>query len=152
MFRNYLKVAIRALWRYKMFSVINVLVFTLGMTLCLLISLMMHDQSSYGTFHANKERIYRVISDVTEEDRARSFAISPAPMALVLLEEAPAILDVALLRLDFDGLGDLRPENMDIKLNGFYADPGFFQSVQFSSGIWGSGHGLGSAFLSGALK
>ena len=67
MFRNYLKVAIRALWRYKRFSVINVLVFTLGMTLCLLILLMMRDQSSYDTFHANKERIYRVISDVTEE-------------------------------------------------------------------------------------
>jgi putative ABC transport system permease protein len=115
MFRNYLKVAIRALWRYKMFSVINVLVFTLGMSLCLLILHMMRDQSSYDTFHANKERIYRVISDVTEEDRARSFATSPAPMAGVLLEEAPAILDVALLRRDFDGLGDLRPENMDIE-------------------------------------
>jgi len=86
MFRNYLKVAISALWRYKMFSVINVLVFTLGMTLCLLILLMMRDQSSHDTFHANKERIYRVISDVTEEDRARSFATSPAPMAGVLLE------------------------------------------------------------------
>jgi CRISPR/Cas system-associated exonuclease Cas4 (RecB family) len=71
MFRNYLKVAIRALWRYKMFSVINVLEFTLGMTLCLLILLMMRDQSSYDTFHAIKERIYRVISDVTEEERAR---------------------------------------------------------------------------------
>ena len=91
MFRNYLKVAIRALWRYKMFSVINVLVFTLGMTLCLLILLMMRDQSSYDTFHANKERINRVISDVTEEDRARSFATSPAPLAGVLLENDTAV-------------------------------------------------------------
>ena len=60
MFSNYLKTAIRNLFRYKTFSFINILGLTGGLTCCLLIFIFVKDEFSYDKFHAKKDRIHRV--------------------------------------------------------------------------------------------
>lgn len=60
MFRNYLKIAFRSLWRTKVHSLINILGLGLGIGCCVLISLFVRDEWTYDTFHSKADRIFRV--------------------------------------------------------------------------------------------
>lgn len=64
MFKNYLKIAWRNLWRNKVFSFINVMGLTIGLTACFFIFLYVHFELSYDKFHSKGDRIYRVICDI----------------------------------------------------------------------------------------
>jgi putative ABC transport system permease protein len=64
MLRNYLKVAFRNLWKHKVFSFINVMGLTVGMTACFLIFLYVSFELSYDNFNTKSDRIYRLVTDV----------------------------------------------------------------------------------------
>src|SRR5215204_2584537 len=57
MFRNYLKTAIRNLWKSKVFSFINIIGLALGLTCSLLIMLWVSDESKVDAFHKNGSRL-----------------------------------------------------------------------------------------------
>lgn len=60
MLRNYLKVAIRNILKYKFFSAINILGLSIGITCCLFIFIYVTDELSYDRFHKDVDRTYRV--------------------------------------------------------------------------------------------
>jgi len=60
MFKNYLKVAWRNLWKNKLFSAINIGGLAIGMTSAILLLGYVSNQYSYDDFHINKDNIYRV--------------------------------------------------------------------------------------------
>jgi putative ABC transport system permease protein len=60
MFKNYLTVAIRNLWKNKTFSGINLLGLALGMACSLLILLWVLDERSIDAFHVNKEKLFTI--------------------------------------------------------------------------------------------
>ena len=64
MFKNYLKIAFRNLWRHRVFSFINIMGLTVGMTACFLIFLYIRFELSYDSFHAKADRTYRIVSDI----------------------------------------------------------------------------------------
>ncbi|WP_205510935.1 ABC transporter permease [Longitalea arenae] len=64
MLRNYLKIAFRNLWRHRVFSFINIMGLTVGMTACLLIFLYVRFEWSYDRFHTKADRIYRIVADI----------------------------------------------------------------------------------------
>ncbi|HEU0064535.1 MAG TPA: ABC transporter permease [Flavisolibacter sp.] len=64
MFRSYLKVAIRNLWKNKIFSFINIAGLATGLGCFLLISLYVLDELSYDRYNKNAERIYRINADI----------------------------------------------------------------------------------------
>ena len=59
MLKNYLKVAWRNLKGQKLYSAINILGLTVGLSSFLLIYLYLHDELSYDQFHEDYEQIYR---------------------------------------------------------------------------------------------
>ena len=63
MFKNYLKTALRHLWKNKTSSAINVVGLTVGLTCCLLIALYIQNELSYDNFERNGKRIARVIME-----------------------------------------------------------------------------------------
>jgi putative ABC transport system permease protein len=67
MLRNYLKIALRTLTRNAAFSIINVLGLALGLTCCLLILLYTKDEVSFDRFQERGDRLYRVVSTITDE-------------------------------------------------------------------------------------
>ncbi len=91
MFKNYLKVAVRNLIRYKGHSVINITGLAIGIASCLLLFLWVQDELSYDRYHVNADRIYRVISQAERNNKIRRSAKSPAPLAPALLNEFPWI-------------------------------------------------------------
>src|SRR5688572_13808878 len=64
MFKNYLKIAFRNLWKHKAFSLINILGLTVGLTAGFLIFLYVSFELSYDNFHSKADRIYRVVADI----------------------------------------------------------------------------------------
>lgn len=64
MLKNYFKIAFRNLWRHRVFSFINIMGLTVGMTACLLIFLYVRFEISYDRFHTKADRIYRIVADI----------------------------------------------------------------------------------------
>jgi putative ABC transport system permease protein len=81
MFRNYLKVAFRALLKNKVFGFINIAGLAIGISTCVLITLFVLDELSYDTFNEKADRIFRVteILHLPKEDRPQ--AVTAPPMA-----------------------------------------------------------------------
>ena len=60
MLKNFLKVAIRNLWKHKGYSFLNIFGLAMGMACSLLILLWIRDEKSMDNFHANGDRLYSV--------------------------------------------------------------------------------------------
>ena len=61
MFKNYLKTTLRNLLRNKVFSLINLLGLTVGLSVCLLILQYIQNEISYDQFYPQSERLFRVV-------------------------------------------------------------------------------------------
>lgn len=62
MFRQYLLIAMRLMWRKKTFTFINLLSLSSGIMFCLLIFTFIRNESSHDAFHPNRDRIFRVVN------------------------------------------------------------------------------------------
>jgi putative ABC transport system permease protein len=68
MLKNYLKTAFRNLWRERGRSFINVAGLTLGITSSLVLFLLIRHATSFDTYHTNRDRTYRVVSQSKGND------------------------------------------------------------------------------------
>lgn len=79
MIKNYFKIAWRNLMKNKVFSLINVIGLTIGLSASFVIGLMIYYDATFDTFHKDGERIYRVVSDFySPEGRDTNFGINLA--------------------------------------------------------------------------
>ncbi|WP_420576474.1 ABC transporter permease [Ekhidna sp.] len=128
MLKNYFKVGIRNILKYKTFSFINIFGLAVAMSVGMLIILMMSNQDKADQFHPNKERIYRVLTQKEGEGLLR--ATSPLPLAEQLMNYASVETATQLVRSIG---GDI--ENHDLKKStearGFFADEHFFDVFGF---------------------
>lgn len=93
MIKNYLKIAIRNLLKQKLFSFINILSLTVGLSCSILLYLYVQDELSYDQFNVNKDSIYRVVQvnnlpdgSLQYEGLAHSIALGPT-----LVDDNPSI-------------------------------------------------------------
>lgn len=91
MFRNYLKVALRNLWKQKTFSAINVIGLATGLCCFLLIAMYVVDELSYDRFNKKASRIYRVSSDIKFNGSEMHFTQTPDLMGETLIKDYPEI-------------------------------------------------------------
>ncbi len=68
MFKNYIKIAFRNLYKSKTYSFINIFGLAVGIAVCALIALYVQNEWSYDEFHKNSENIYRVWAEETLQD------------------------------------------------------------------------------------
>lgn len=64
MFKNYLKIAVRNLWKHRGFSFLNIMGLAIGLTAGFLILLYVVFELSYDSFHTKGDNIYRVVTDI----------------------------------------------------------------------------------------
>ncbi len=91
MFKNYLKIALRNFLKHRAYSFINISGLAIGIACCILMLLFVQEELSYDRFHANAERIHRVIVDENNEGTIRHLANTYAPLAPALQTEFPEI-------------------------------------------------------------
>ena len=69
MIKNYFKVALRYLLRYKGYTLINILGLSTGIACCILIMLFVRSEFSYDRFHTRSARIARAWVDEKAEGK-----------------------------------------------------------------------------------
>lgn len=79
MIRNYLTVAFRSLTRNKAYTFINIAGLALGLAGGILIFLLIKYHLSFDNFHANSDRIYRLVTEQHRETISYSRSV-PAPL------------------------------------------------------------------------
>jgi len=127
MIRNYLKIALRNMRKYKTGSFINVAGLSLGLAFCILIYLFISDELSFDRFHEKADSIYSIV--INDHFYEYSHRRGPAPIAPVLKDHFPEIESFARL---------VRVTNVPVKYNDnifneniYLADPEFLEIFSF---------------------
>ncbi len=87
MLKNYFKTAWRNLMKNKVFSFINILGLTIGITVCMMIFLFIMNEFSVDKFHKNNDRIYRVMRGFENEGKQGSVSYLSGMHAPALLND-----------------------------------------------------------------
>lgn len=92
MIQNYFKIAFRALIRSKVHSAINIIGLSLGIAVCILITLFVKDEWTFDRFHSKAGRIYRVYAkEDWGENQQFAYANTPFAMGPTLKENLPEV-------------------------------------------------------------
>src|SRR5215207_9525670 len=102
MFRNYLKTAIRNLWRYKGFALINILSLTIGIIGCLVIALFVWDEKQFDKFVPGGENIYRIYEQRNDNNVISYAAVVPPAFATFLKQQYPEVSTTARILMSGD--------------------------------------------------
>lgn len=129
MIKNYLKIALRNLYRHKGFSFLNIIGLAVGMSAFFLIFQYVRFENSYDRFNKKFDRIYRLVPDLVSTAGTQHWSSTSPPMALNLKADYPEIEDIvrlsgtsALIRR-----GDVHFEEENI----VYADSSLFNIFDF---------------------
>src|ERR1700753_4355166 len=68
MLKNYIKIAWRNLRRHKTYAIVNVVGLSLSIACGILIFVLVNYHFSFDNFHANRDRIYRIVTELHNED------------------------------------------------------------------------------------
>jgi putative ABC transport system permease protein len=127
MFLHYLKVALRNILKYKVFSFINVFGLAAAMAICMLVMLMPADQKSHDQFNVNRDRIYRLLCD--KADFGNPYATTPYPLAAAVKAELPGV--EATTHLVMGPGGDMLLGEKSTEARGYFADSSFFRVFSY---------------------
>src|SRR3972149_7769675 len=130
MIKNYLLIAFRNAARHKLFAFINVFGLALSLSFCLLVIMIIADQTSFDSFHPRAENTYRVLTNAHRKTgNVESYASSPFPLGGILSAESPAVEKVVHVVRGLSAEADLGTSR--ISLEGFFAGNSFFEVFGF---------------------
>ncbi len=94
MYKNYLKVALRNIFRHKGYSLINISGLAIGIACSILILLWVQDELSYDRFNENADSIYRVTQEAHFTDGTIfPVAVTPYPIGPAMKDNFPEIIN-----------------------------------------------------------
>lgn len=130
MFTNYFKIALRHLWRNKIYSFINVFGLAIGLTCSFLVMLLIQDELSYDRFHAKSNKLYRIEQDQFYDGEPYHVNVTPWPCVPSWKADIPEVLDAT--RAGNCGGRSFRWEDQAfIENNVMAVDPAFFTMFDF---------------------
>ncbi len=132
MFKNLFKTALRNIRKEKIYSVINILGLTIGVTCCIFLLLYILDELSYDKFHVNKDRIYRIATHFQESDNEFTWASAQVPLAPELASKFTEVQHA--VRLINVGRELFENQDKDIRFyeeDFYYADSAVFDVFTF---------------------
>jgi len=91
MLKNYFIIAVRNFWRNKVFTAINVLGLSIGISAALVIYLIVSYEFSYDKFEKDKDRVYRVVMDLKMNGTEGHSPAVPAPLSSAVTNEVTGI-------------------------------------------------------------
>jgi putative ABC transport system permease protein len=91
MLKNYFLLALKNLRKQKIFSLINILGLTVGITCCLMIFLFIRHEMSYDSFHKKGKNIYRMVrqADLNGTGTKEDIAWLSGPYSIALRNDYP---------------------------------------------------------------
>ena len=130
MLRNYLKVALRNLWKSKGFTAINIIGLASGLGVCLLIVLYVIDEQSYDRYNDKADRIYRISANIYFNNTSFANAVTPKLLGPTLVSTYPKFQQMARLHQPGD-LTIRKGADRIIEHGNVYADSTIFKVFTF---------------------
>lgn len=131
MFKTYIKLALRNLWKRKITTLINVLGLAVGLACCALVFLFFQHELSFDKGFDNGDDIYRITSTFKDGSKAPTVGLPYAKY----LSEIPEIEKVSRMDptngvtiVQVQGAGASTPYTED---SGYWVDPNFFDVLSF---------------------
>ena len=100
MLKNYFKIAIRNISKKKVFAFINVLGLAIGISACLIIFSVTRYELSFDQFHSDKERIFRIVTQMQNATGEKhQISTVPDPAAKLIRASISGLESVAMFHL-----------------------------------------------------
>jgi putative ABC transport system permease protein len=128
MFRNYLKVAFRNIFRHKAFSLLNISGLAVGMASSILILLWVQHELSFDRFNVHALETYRITATANDQFKA---AVSPAPFVPALKVEMPQVVNWVRVSHPAPTLFETRTRKFPEK-QVFYVDSTFLEMFSYT--------------------
>jgi len=106
MFKNYVTVALRNLWKNKAFSIINIIGLSIGISAALVIYLIVQYDFSFDKFEKDNDRIYRVVTNMKFAGNPFLMGGATSPLGVAVKNEMTGFDAVAKFQM-FSGNGDV---------------------------------------------
>jgi len=128
MIKNYLKIAIRKLWKNKLFSLVNILSLSLSMAVGVILFTDLKATHDTDHFHPELNRIVRILTQETNEGEQSKWATAPLPLASQI-ESLPSVEKTVRVRLA--GKYNLQTDKGDLPIDIKFSEPSFFDVFGF---------------------
>ncbi|HVS95645.1 MAG TPA: ABC transporter permease [Puia sp.] len=135
MIKNYFKIAWRTLLRYKAYTGINIVGLTLGIAAAILIFTLVSYQLSFDNFHPNKDRIFRIVTNIHADGNSPRYACVPQPLGkafrndFTFAQYTARMIYYRNVLISVPGAKDIKKFQED---NGIaFAEPGYFRIFHF---------------------
>lgn len=115
MFKSYLKTALRSLFREKSSSVLNIAGLTLGITCSLVLFLLIKHLATFDNYHANRDRIYRVVTEMDGNNERFYTAGVPPVLPDAFRQDFPEAEQVTFTSYRQDALVSVPQRNGEAK-------------------------------------
>ncbi len=97
MFRNYLKIAWRNIWKAKQVSAVNIIGLAVAISGALLLCITVYREFSFNDFHEKKDFIYQAYREEFHADKTESHSNMSYPMGPAMKAELPGIKEMTRL-------------------------------------------------------
>ena len=128
MFKNYLKIAWRNLWKNKTFTVINIVGLSVAFAIATLLSMDALHELSYDKFHANGDRLFKTYITWQVPKGTEVGTSQPTPFAEALQTKVPGVNKITRF-LEENTLAIYNEK--EINLDAVFVDADFFSMFSF---------------------
>lgn len=128
MIRNYIKIAIRNLWKDRTFTALNIIGLTAAFGVAILLGTFGVFQLSFDRFHKNGDQLYQVYSENHEANGIDANISKSEPFAAAFQEEVPGVEKIT--RYNSSGFL-ISFDDKQFQINGAFVDPDFFEMFSF---------------------
>ena len=122
--------AVRAFWRNRLFSLINILGLSIGLSAALVIYLIVHYEFSFEQFQPDKQNIYRIVSDIRSVNSEINNAGVPEPVPGAVRREVTGIRQCAAVTITYPTVtiptNATQPAIFKTQRNTIFADSNYF--------------------------
>ena len=130
MLKNYLKIGLRNLKKYKLHALTNIFGLALGMACCVIILMYLKQELSYDRFHTHTENIFRITEKIQTDALITHTAHTYSATAPALANEFPEV-SLSARFLNYNALVAYDEDKTFQEAGFFYADSTVFDIFSF---------------------
>ncbi len=138
MFKNYFKIAIRNFRHNSVFTIINIAGLSIGISASIVIFLLVNYHFSFDKFEADKQRIYRIVSDFNSSGDLHYNAGVISPLGAAIKSELTGINSVVAFRtwnddikITLPSINNQTPVTLKHQKNIVFADKEYFNLIGY---------------------
>lgn len=133
MYKNYLKIALRSIWKNKIFSLINIIGLSIGLSASFVIGVIVYYDLTFDKFHTDGNNIYRVTTEFTSTEGNYFNHGASIPLGDALKENTPGITAIGTFFMAYIDKAENKAADISFKniKDAVFADASYFELFEY---------------------